>query len=221
MGKQALPPDPGRGLTAVQQLPHHGEVGVRHGVVQCRVAVAVGDVDHVVQQARRHGPEGDQMTPHQLRVGVTAARQAQPLLQHRGVGHFLHQRTRASGFGGIPHLHPQTRQEEAGRPSWAQADPAGPGQALGSPPPRHQRPQPLPRAAGVGSGQGRPLHTSSRSVRALALSRYFSRAKQAETRSGLSSILPRGTHGVELVLTQLTRPPFPTALLQRGGWWPA
>lgn len=35
-----------------------------------------------------------------------------------------------------------------------------------------------------------PRHTSSRSVRALGFSRYFSRARQAEMRSGLSSILP-------------------------------
>lgn len=40
------------GLTAVQQLPHHREVGVGHGVVQRGVAVAVGDVDHIVQQPR-------------------------------------------------------------------------------------------------------------------------------------------------------------------------
>lgn len=35
-----------------------------------------------------------------------------------------------------------------------------------------------------------PHRTSSRSVRALGLSRYFSRARQAEMRSGLNSILP-------------------------------
>lgn len=50
-----------------------------------------------------------------------------------------------------------------------------------------------PRCTGWGrkafpSGPG-PHHTSSRSVRALGLSRYFSRARQAEMRSGLSSIL--------------------------------
>lgn len=76
-------------LTTVQQLPHHGEVGMGHGVVQCGVAVAVSDIDHVVQQPGRHGPEGDQVAPHKLWVGVAAAGQAQPLLQHRGIGHFL------------------------------------------------------------------------------------------------------------------------------------
>lgn len=50
-----------------------------------------------------------------------------------------------------------------------------------------------------------PHRTSSRSVRAFELSRYFSRARQAEMRSGLSSILP-GTdkQGVHLGGTHLS-----------------
>lgn len=47
-----------------------------------------------------------------------------------------------------------------------------------------------------------PHRTSSRSVRALGFSRYFSRARQAEMRSGLSSILPRADEG-EFILGAL------------------
>lgn len=54
------------------------------------------------------------------------------------------------------------------------------------------------------SGPG-PHHTSSRSVRALGFSRYFSRARQAEMRSGLSSILPvADKRGVDLGSTHLS-----------------
>lgn len=55
-------------------------------------------------------------------------------------------------------------------------------------------------------------HTSSRSVRALGLSRYFSRARQAEMRSGLSSILSGRGEGVYLGnihLSLLGLPYFP------------
>lgn len=66
-----------------------------------------------------------------------------------------------------------------------------------------------PEAAQGGPPSPRAPRTSSRSVRALGLSRYFSRARQAEMRSGLSSIL-RGRGG-------LSQPPgFP--LLSTSGW---
>ena len=39
-------------LTCVQQLLHHLKVGVRHAVVQRRVAIAVGHVDDVAQDGR-------------------------------------------------------------------------------------------------------------------------------------------------------------------------
>ena len=86
---------PARRLTAVQQLPHHGEVGVGHGVVQRGVTVAVGNVDHIVQQPGRHGPEGDQMSPYKFRVCVTAAGQAQPFLKYCGIGYFLDRDSRS------------------------------------------------------------------------------------------------------------------------------
>ena len=64
-----------------------------------------------------------------------------------------------------------------------------------------------------------PHRTSSRSVRALGFSRYFSRARQAEMRSGLSSILPRADEG-EFILGALALaswvPPCPTGVLTEG-----
>lgn len=66
-----------------------------HGVVQRGVTVAVSDVDHIVQQPGRHGPEGDQMSPDKLRVCVTAAGQAQPFLKYCGIGHFLDRNSRS------------------------------------------------------------------------------------------------------------------------------
>lgn len=90
------------------------------------------------------------------------------------------------------------------------------------------------------SGPG-PHRTSSRSVRALGFSRYFSRARQAEMRSGLSSILPRAdkgefilgalasaswvssTHHVQLGCSQRVSTLCPVALTQscQGSpeWW--
>ena len=57
-----------------------------HGVVQRRVPVAVGHVDHKLQQLGRAGGEGVHVEPHQGRVCRLVAGDAQPLLQDAGVG---------------------------------------------------------------------------------------------------------------------------------------
>lgn len=118
--------------------------------------------------------------------------------------------------------------------------------ALSHPPgtcPRHMTQDPSPRSqlGSPGSPRGRqrktrwlgwkgslpssgsgPHRTSSRSVRALGLSRYFSRARQAEMRSGLSSILPAADEwGVYLGNTHLSllgacAPPIPSWGARRG-----
>lgn len=70
-------------LTCVQQQAHHAEVGVGDAVVEGCVAVAVGHVDHVLQQdggqlGEGHEVVGDAGGLRRLRTG-----HAEPLQLHR------------------------------------------------------------------------------------------------------------------------------------------
>lgn len=69
-------------LTGVQKLLDDGEVGVRHAVVQRRVAVAVGHVDHVAQHAWADGPERRQVVGHGGRRCRLLAGGPEPLVLH-------------------------------------------------------------------------------------------------------------------------------------------
>ena len=72
----------GDSLTCVQQQPHHTEVGVRHAVVQRRVPVAVGHVDDVLQQQRRHLGERHQVVGHPGGLSHLSAGDTEPLELH-------------------------------------------------------------------------------------------------------------------------------------------
>lgn len=69
-------------LTCVQQQPHHTEVGVGDAVVESRVAVAVGHVDHVFQQHRRHLRKRHQVVGHPRGLSHLGAGDAEPLELH-------------------------------------------------------------------------------------------------------------------------------------------
>lgn len=70
-------------LTCVQQLLHHLEVGVRHAVVQRRVAVAVRHVDDVAQHGRRDGLELPEEVVHHDGERRLLAGDAEPLVLQR------------------------------------------------------------------------------------------------------------------------------------------
>lgn len=73
-------------LTGVEQQLHHGEVGVGDGVVKSCVPVAVCHVDHKLQQLRGDGGEGVHVGLDNGCVRRFVTGDAQPLLQHAGVG---------------------------------------------------------------------------------------------------------------------------------------
>lgn len=76
-----------RGLTCVQQQPHHPKVGVGHAVVESRVAVPISHVDHMLQQHRRHLRERHQVVRHPRRLSRLGTRDAEPLqLDRVGAG---------------------------------------------------------------------------------------------------------------------------------------
>lgn len=73
-------------LTGVEQQLHHREVGVRDGVVKSCIPVAVCHVDHELQQLRGDGGEGAHVGLDNGGVRRFVTGDAQPLLQHGGVG---------------------------------------------------------------------------------------------------------------------------------------
>lgn len=75
----------GGSLTCVEQQSHHAEVGVGDAVVQSGVAVAVGHVDHVLQQRRRHLGERHQIVRHPRRLSHLGTGDTEPL-ELDGVG---------------------------------------------------------------------------------------------------------------------------------------
>lgn len=73
-------------LTGVQQQLHYGEVGVRDGVVQSCVSIAVGHVDDELKELRGNGGERVHVGLHHRSVSSFMTGDPEPLLQDAGVG---------------------------------------------------------------------------------------------------------------------------------------
>lgn len=76
---------PGAQRTCPEQLCHHGEVGVRDGVVESGVAVGVRHVDYDLQQLGGEGPESRQVQRDLFQAGLFVAREPEPSVKHRRV----------------------------------------------------------------------------------------------------------------------------------------